>query len=41
MVKAKHKQPPIDLNEQFRRALHIMEDTHESIFITGRAGTAG
>jgi hypothetical protein len=33
------KQPQIDINEQFRRALEIMEDTDRSIFITGRAGT--
>jgi len=39
MVRAKHKQPQIDLNEQFRQALHIMEDTGKSVFITGRAGT--
>jgi ATP-dependent DNA helicase PIF1 len=39
MVRAKHKQPQIDLNEQFRQALHIMEDTRKSVFITGRAGT--
>jgi hypothetical protein len=39
MIKARHKQPSIDLNEQFQHALHIMEDTNKSIFITGRAGT--
>jgi len=33
------KQLQIDINEQFRRALEIMEDTDRSIFITGRAGT--
>lgn len=29
----------IDLNEQFRHALNIMEHTDRNIFITGRAGT--
>ena len=32
-------QAQIDLNEQFRHALHIMEHTDKNIFITGRAGT--
>lgn len=31
--------PQIDLNEEFLRALHIMEDTACSVFVTGRAGT--
>ena len=31
--------PVIELNEQFKRALDIMEHTEKSIFITGRAGT--
>jgi ATP-dependent DNA helicase PIF1 len=31
--------PVIELNEQFKRALDILENTHKSIFITGRAGT--
>jgi ATP-dependent exoDNAse (exonuclease V) alpha subunit len=35
----KHKQPSIDLNEQFRRALDTIEHTGKSVFITGRAGT--
>jgi len=39
MSKLKRKQPQIDLNEQFRRALDRMEHTSKSIFITGRAGT--
>ena len=39
MSKRKHKQPPIELNDQFRLALDIMEHTNKSIFITGRAGT--
>ena len=29
----------IELNEQFNRALEVMEGTTRSIFITGRAGT--
>jgi len=29
----------IELNDQFKRALDIMEYTSESVFITGRAGT--
>ena len=39
MSKPKHRQPPIDLNDQFRHALDMMEHTTKSIFITGRAGT--
>lgn len=39
MTNTKHKQPQIDINEQFRHALDIMEDSGSSIFITGRAGT--
>lgn len=37
----KPKQPAlaIEINEQFKHALRIMENTHKSIFITGRAGT--
>lgn len=33
------KQVKIDINEAFRRALDIIENSNESIFITGRAGT--
>jgi ATP-dependent DNA helicase PIF1 len=33
------KPSSLELNEQFLRALEIMENTSESIFITGRAGT--
>ncbi|MBM3150073.1 MAG: AAA family ATPase, partial [Chloroflexi bacterium] len=29
----------IELNQQFQRALDIMENTDRSIFVTGRAGT--
>src|SRR4030042_420363 len=39
MTNTKHKQPQIEINEQFRHALDIMEDSDRSIFITGRAGT--
>jgi ATP-dependent DNA helicase PIF1 len=36
---SKHQQPQIEINEQFRHALDILEDSDRSIFITGRAGT--
>jgi len=39
MPKPKYKQPSIELNEQFRRALDLIEHTSKDIFITGRAGT--
>jgi ATP-dependent DNA helicase PIF1 len=39
MVNTKYKQPQIEINEQFRHALDIMEGSDRSIFITGRAGT--
>jgi ATP-dependent DNA helicase PIF1 len=39
MTNTKHKQPQIEINEQFRHALDIMENSDRSIFITGRAGT--
>jgi ATP-dependent DNA helicase PIF1 len=39
MPNTKHKQPQIEINEQFRHALDIMEGSNRSIFITGRAGT--
>lgn len=29
----------LDLNPQFKRALHLMEETHQNLFITGKAGT--
>jgi len=29
----------IELNNDFKKALHFMEDTHENVFLTGRAGT--
>jgi ATP-dependent DNA helicase PIF1 len=31
--------PEIELNEQFKKALDILENTSQSVFITGRAGT--
>jgi ATP-dependent DNA helicase PIF1 len=31
--------PHIELNAGFRQALHIMEDSDRSVFVTGRAGT--
>jgi ATP-dependent DNA helicase PIF1 len=39
MTNPKHKQPQIEINEQFQHALDIMEGSNRSIFITGRAGT--
>ena len=39
MTNTKHKQSQIEINEQFRHALDIMENSNRSIFITGRAGT--
>ena len=36
---AKTARTSLDLNEQFLKALEIMENTSRSIFITGRAGT--
>ncbi|QQR69901.1 MAG: AAA family ATPase [Alphaproteobacteria bacterium] len=31
--------PKIDVNERFKEALHLMEETGRSLFITGKAGT--
>ncbi len=39
MIDKKPHAAGIDLNEQFARALHLMEDSDHSVFITGRAGT--
>ena len=39
MSNTKYTQTQIELNDQFRRALEIMENTGQNIFITGRAGT--
>jgi ATP-dependent DNA helicase PIF1 len=38
-MKSNPKTPPIEINEQFKQALDIMENTDKCIFITGRAGT--
>jgi ATP-dependent DNA helicase PIF1 len=38
-MKSSPQHQPIEINEQFDQALHIMEDTNKSIFVTGRAGT--
>jgi hypothetical protein len=38
-VNKKHDKPQIEINEQFRRALDILEKSDRSVFITGRAGT--
>lgn len=35
----KKKKQAIELNEQFRRALDVMENTDSHVFVTGRAGT--
>ncbi|HAV10832.1 MAG TPA: AAA family ATPase [Dehalococcoidia bacterium] len=39
MPKSKSKQTGIEINEQFQRALDMMERTGNNVFITGRAGT--
>ena len=39
MSKKKSELPAIELNEQFKQALDVMENTTKSVFITGRAGT--
>ncbi len=39
MARLKDKQTSIELNEQFRHALDLIEHTSNNIFITGRAGT--
>jgi hypothetical protein len=39
MTNTKHEKTKIEINEQFRHALDIMENSDRSIFITGRAGT--
>ena len=39
MPKLKSQQPPIELNNQFRHALDVMEHSSKDVFITGRAGT--
>jgi len=39
MSVTRSRRTQLDLNEQFRHALDILEHTNRSIFITGRAGT--
>lgn len=39
MPKSRNSQLQIDVNEHFRQALDLMENTSKSVFITGRAGT--
>ena len=39
MSKSKPKTPAIELNEEFKQALELMENSGKSVFITGRAGT--
>jgi len=29
----------IELNDQFKRALKVMEETSKNVFVTGKAGT--
>jgi ATP-dependent exoDNAse (exonuclease V) alpha subunit len=38
-LKPGHRRQPIELNDQFKHALDIMERTPRNVFITGRAGT--
>jgi len=39
MTNTKYGKPKIEINEQFRHALDIMENSDRGIFVTGRAGT--
>jgi ATP-dependent DNA helicase PIF1 len=39
MPKRKRGPVPVEINDQFKQALDIMENTRKSLFITGRAGT--
>jgi ATP-dependent exoDNAse (exonuclease V) alpha subunit len=39
MSKSAPKTPAIEINEEFRQALELMENSSKSVFITGRAGT--
>lgn len=39
MVKTKPKSPKIEINDKFKQALEIMENSNRNVFITGRAGT--
>jgi ATP-dependent DNA helicase PIF1 len=38
-MKPNPKNPPIEINEQFKQALDIMENSDKCLFVTGRAGT--
>lgn len=38
MAKPELKETAIELNDQFKRALDLMEHTDRSVFVTGRAG---
>ncbi len=38
-MKQQDKSPEIEINEEFRRAIDVLENSERSIFITGRAGT--
>ncbi|MFO7773909.1 MAG: AAA family ATPase [Dehalococcoidia bacterium] len=39
MQQTRHRQATVELNDQFKLALDIMEHTSRNIFVTGRAGT--
>jgi len=39
MPQPRHRRTSIEINDQFRRALEIIEQTDRNVFITGRAGT--
>ncbi|MFA5927211.1 MAG: AAA family ATPase [Patescibacteria group bacterium] len=39
MTKSKHETKTIELNEQFKTALNLLENSYKNLFITGRAGT--
>jgi hypothetical protein len=40
MTDTQHTPDKIEINEQFRRAIDIMEDSDRSVFVTGRAERA-
>ena len=39
MPQPRNRQTTIEINDQFRRALELMEGTDKNVFVTGRAGT--
>ena len=39
MQQTRHRQATVELNDEFKHALDIMEHTSRNIFVTGRAGT--